>query len=74
MNMYVIIATFTFLVMTCLWIPVSGTAGMVIFSLLFGFGSGALNMLSPVVLGQISDVKSLGLRTGLCYTFTGIGW
>jgi hypothetical protein len=72
--MYVIIAAFTVLSMACLWIPVSGKAGMVVFSLLFGFGSGGLNALAPVILGQISDVKSLGLRTGLCYTFTGVGW
>lgn len=73
-NMYLLISLLTFLSITALRIPVSGQAGMIVFALLFGFGPGGLNALAPVVLGEISDVKSIGLRTGLCYSSTGIGW
>ena len=73
-TMYCIIAAFTALIATCLWIPVAGQAGMIVFALLFGFGSGGTNTLAPMVLADISDVRMIGLRTGLCYTFTGISW
>jgi MFS family permease len=73
-NMFLLVNISTLLILTCLWIPVSGQAGMIVFSILFGFTSGALNALSPVIIAQISDVKSIGLRTGLCYSFTGLGW
>ena len=64
---------YTFVV-TLIWIPLSGKAGSVVFALLFGFGSGGLNALAPAVIAQISDVKMIGLRTGLVYAVTGISW
>jgi MFS family permease len=74
MNMYLFCSTVTLLSTAAIWIPVSGTAGMVMFAIVFGFGSGGMNALSPAIVASISDVKSIGLRMGLCYTFTGIGW
>ncbi|KPI37057.1 Riboflavin transporter MCH5 [Cyphellophora attinorum] len=71
-TMYTYLMVYTFIVTAALWIPVSGQAGMVVFAVLFGFGSGGLNALSPAVIAQISDVRTVGLRTGLIYAVTGV--
>lgn len=73
-TMYCYVIIFSFLSCACVWIPVSGQAGSIVFALLVGFGSGGMNTLAPAVCAQISDVRQVGLRTGLIYTFTGIGW
>jgi MFS family permease len=59
-------------VFAALWVPVSGQGGTIAFSILFGFFSGTLLALAPVIIAAVSDLRSYGLRMGLLYGFTGI--
>lgn len=56
------------------WISVTNTAGNVAFSVLYGFFSGGVVSLAPVVLTQItSDLNLLGTRLGMVSVLKGIG-
>ena len=71
-TMFNIMTLLTFLVVACVWIPVSGTAGMVMFAILFGFTTGCLLSLAPGVVSIIGEMKTLGLRMGVTYMFAGL--
>ncbi|KAG6910729.1 hypothetical protein DXG01_008260 [Tephrocybe rancida] len=48
--------------------------GTVIFSLLYGFFSGAYaGVLSPMIASLAKTDAEIGARIGLCFTFTGVG-
>lgn len=52
------------IIILALWLPATANAGIITFTALFGFGSGAFVSLSPSVIAQISDVRQIGVRTG----------
>lgn len=53
----------TAIVTLALWIPASSNAATIVFAALFGFGSGAFVSLAPSLIAQISEVRSIGVRT-----------
>lgn len=53
--------------------PFSQKAILVVFCLLYGFGSGSGISLTPVCVGQICDVESYGTKFGTCYFFVAFG-
>ncbi|KAF4466681.1 mfs monocarboxylate transporter [Fusarium albosuccineum] len=56
------------------WISVNNTAGNIAFSVLYGFFSGGVVTLAPVVLANITDDLSvLGTRLGFVAVLKGIG-
>lgn len=54
------------------WLKVTSYAGMVAFCVLFGFFSGALISLPPVVLPYLCPVDVLGTRLGMTWAIAGI--
>jgi MFS family permease len=57
-----------------IWLPFGGhTAGIVIFSLLFGFASGSNISLTPVCIGQLCETKDYGRYYATCYTIVSVG-
>jgi len=47
-----------------LWLPSRSNAPAIVFSALYGFGSGAFVSLAPALVAQISDVRQVGVRNG----------
>jgi MFS family permease len=74
-NIMLVTVTFCFATVLGLWlpadyVPVSGRkAIMVVFALLYGFGSGSGISLTPVCVGQICSTKEYGTKYGTCYFF-----
>ena len=66
-NMMVIMTAFTAIIILALWIPATANAPIIVFAVLFGFGSGAFVSLAPSLIAQISDVRKIGVRTGTLF-------
>lgn len=64
-NMQISMSIFSGVLALALWIPASGNAATIVFAALYGFGSGAFVSLLPAMIAQISDIKEIGLRTGM---------
>jgi MFS transporter, MCT family, aspergillic acid transporter len=75
-TMYCVVTLYTLITITCIWIPVSGQAGMIAFAVFFGFGSGGIYTLGAASVAAVSehDTNNLGLRTGLAFTIMGLAW
>ncbi|KAI5295346.1 hypothetical protein KEM52_001668 [Ascosphaera acerosa] len=76
------VGRFNVMIVTCvlsciwvlaLWIPANTNALVILFALFYGFTSGAFVSLPPALIGQISEVKQIGVRTGVVFLFTAIG-
>jgi MFS family permease len=61
------------LLVLCLWLPSSGTGATIAFAILFGFASGAVVAILPAVVAQISDVREIGLRSGVLFFCVALG-
>ncbi|KAI1100192.1 major facilitator superfamily domain-containing protein [Jackrogersella minutella] len=73
LNTYIGICAFT-AVTVFYWISVNNRAGNIAFSVLYGFFSGSVVTLAPVVLASITDDLSiLGTRLGFVAVLKGIG-
>ena len=55
-----------------LWLPGSGTAAIVTFSVLFGIVSGTIVSLAPTLVAVLSDVRQIGVRTGSLFSLVAI--
>ncbi|KAL9082942.1 MAG: hypothetical protein Q9165_008723 [Trypethelium subeluteriae] len=55
-----------------LWIPAKSNVPIIIYAAFYGFFSGAYVSLGPTVVGQISNIKEIGLRNGVLYFCVGI--
>ncbi len=55
-----------------LWLPASGTGAAIAFALLFGFSSGGIVSLAPTLVASISDVRQIGVRTGVFFSVVAI--
>jgi len=61
-------------VLTFVMLAAKNTAGVVCVSVFFGFFSGVyIAMLVPMLVLLSDSVAEIGLRMGICFTFTGIG-
>ncbi|KAL8713359.1 MAG: hypothetical protein Q9220_002558 [cf. Caloplaca sp. 1 TL-2023] len=57
-----------------IWLNVGGSiAGLCVFGVLFGFGSGSNISLTPVCIGQLCEPEVFGRWYGTCYTIVSIG-
>lgn len=63
---------FTTVLILALWIPASGTAATIVFAALFGVASGAGIGLTPVLIGHISPIQDIGVRTGSAFSVAAI--
>ncbi|KAH8648649.1 putative MFS monocarboxylate transporter [Xylariales sp. PMI_506] len=77
-NVMIVMCTMSAIVILALWLPgtllAPGSAAVyVVFSLLYGFASGAFVSMVPALLAQIStDMSVIGLRQGVLFTFLAI--
>jgi len=51
-----------------LWLPSRSNAPAIVFSALYGFGSGAFVSLAPALVAQISDLREVGVRNGTFFS------
>ena len=66
-NVFCMSSFITTLMVFCVWVPVSGTTGTVVFSVIFGFTSGTTVAIANAAVAQISDPREIGLRSGVAY-------
>ncbi|TVY37032.1 Fujikurins efflux protein [Lachnellula subtilissima] len=64
-NTQIVMCIFSGIIVLALWLPVTSNAGIIIFAALYGLSSGAFVSLIPALLAEISDMRELGLRSGL---------
>jgi MFS family permease len=57
----------------CLWLPASGNASIIVFAVLYGISSGTSLTILAAAVAQLSDVRELGVRTGLLYAVASFG-
>jgi MFS family permease len=62
--MMILTAFFSAILVLALWLPSKGNAPVIVFSALYGFGSGAFVSLAPALIAQISDLREVGVRNG----------
>ncbi|ETW81163.1 MFS monocarboxylate transporter [Heterobasidion irregulare TC 32-1] len=70
----IVACTFASSVLLFSLLGVSTIAGITVFSLLYGFTSGAyITLVAPMVASLSADVSEMGARIGVMYFFTGLG-
>lgn len=79
-NTMIVTVSFCFITVLAMWIPsgyvlnmVGKKVIMVVFALLYGFGSGSGISLTGVCVGQICSTKEYGTKFGTCYCFVSLG-
>ncbi|KAJ5217397.1 MFS transporter asaE [Penicillium chermesinum] len=66
-NVMIFFAFFSGILVLALWLPSRGNAPAIVFSVLYGFGSGAFVSLVPALVAQISDLREVGMRNGTLF-------
>ncbi|OLN91626.1 putative transporter MCH4-like protein 8 [Colletotrichum chlorophyti] len=56
-----------------LWIPGKSNAAIIVFLVIFGFSSGGFISLAPACIAQISDIRQIGVRTGMAFAVQSFG-
>lgn len=69
----IFIAGLSAVVSLALWIPGKSSAAIIVYAVIFGFSSGGFISLSPALIAQISDVRQIGIRTGIAYAVQSFG-
>ena len=64
---------FSAIIVLALWLPSRGNAPIIVFTLLYGFSSGAFVSLAPSLVAQISPIREIGVRSGTLFLFVSIG-
>ncbi|TLD34337.1 hypothetical protein PspLS_01061 [Pyricularia sp. CBS 133598] len=62
-------ATFTL----ALWIPGNSTGAIIGYAVVFGFVSGGFIGMAPALIAQISDIRQIGVKTGLAFAVQSFG-
>ena len=79
----IITVAFCLVTTLALWLPSAymhdGNVGgakalMIVFALMYGFGSGSGITLTPVCVGQICETREYGKKYGTCYFFVSFGF
>ncbi|KAH0578601.1 hypothetical protein H2248_003741 [Termitomyces sp. 'cryptogamus'] len=72
-NMVILCTTITGILVFCP-LAIKDVAGTMIFSVMYGFFSGAYaGLVSPMISSLARNNSEIGARLGICFTFTGIG-
>lgn len=71
-NTIIVMSYFSAIMVFALWLPSRGNVPIIIFSVLYGFGSGAFIGLGPALIAQISDVRQIGIRMGTLFAIVSI--
>ncbi|KAG9245451.1 major facilitator superfamily domain-containing protein [Calycina marina] len=69
-NVMIITCAFSAIIVLAMWLPARGNAPIIVFSILYGFSSGAFVSLGFTLIAQISDIRDIGVRIGTFLFFT----
>lgn len=73
-NVMILITTLSTIITLAVWIPAAdSTAGIVVFTVIFGFTSGGFVSLFPTLVAQLSDIRQIGVRTGIAMAVMSFG-
>lgn len=72
-NIFVVVGYLSAIWILALWIPCNTQDGLIAFSALFGFCSGAYVSLVAPLVAQISPLPEIGFRTGIVFLAMSIG-
>ncbi|OJJ45250.1 hypothetical protein ASPZODRAFT_69526 [Penicilliopsis zonata CBS 506.65] len=72
-NILVAVCYLAGIVVLAVWIPATSNAATIVFSLLFGFASGAYVSLGPALMLQLGPIREIGYRTGLLFLVSSFG-
>ncbi|KAJ5777674.1 MFS transporter asaE [Penicillium odoratum] len=67
-NVMIVFSYLSGILVLALWLPSRSNAPAIVFSALYGFGSGAFVSLAPALIAQISDLREVGIRNGTCFS------
>lgn len=71
-NVMVFMAYFSAVIVLALWLPAKSNAPIIVFAVLYGFGSGAIVSLIPALIAQISDIRKIGVRNGTIFAIVSV--
>ena len=63
---------FSAVIVLALWLPAKSNAPIIVFAVLYGFGSGAIVSLLPAMVAQISDIRKIGVRNGTLFAIISV--
>ncbi|KAF2665743.1 monocarboxylate permease-like protein [Microthyrium microscopicum] len=72
-NVMIAFTAFGAIIDLALWLTAHGNAAIIVFAVLYGIASGCTLSILPAMVASISDVKQLGVRTGVMYAFSSTG-
>lgn len=63
-----VISIFSGVLVLAVWLPTKGNVAEIIFAVFYGIAMGGFVSVAPSLIGQISDVREIGIRTGLMFS------
>ncbi|KAH6686659.1 riboflavin transporter MCH5 [Plectosphaerella plurivora] len=72
-NVMIFITLLSAIVTLGLWIPGKNNASIIAYMVVFGFSSGGFISLAPALVAQISDIRQIGIRTGVVFAIQSFG-
>ncbi|KAI1483653.1 riboflavin transporter MCH5 [Daldinia eschscholtzii] len=72
-NVMVFISGLSGIITLALWVPSKSTAMTIAYGAIFGFASGGFVSLLPAVVAQISDIREIGIRSGIAFFMSALG-
>ncbi|CAL3972712.1 unnamed protein product [Diplocarpon coronariae] len=73
-NIAIVAILLTVVSVLAVWLPFGGSkAGIIVFTLLFGFGSGSNISLTPVCIGQLCTAEHYGRYYSTCFSIVSLG-
>ncbi|KAI0849428.1 riboflavin transporter MCH5 [Daldinia vernicosa] len=72
-NVMIFISGLSGIITLALWVPGKSTATTVAYGAVFGFASGGFISLLPAVIAQISDIREIGIRSGIALFVSSLG-
>ena len=70
----IIVASFISGVLALIWIGIKNTAGLIVFSVLYGISSGTVVSLPPSAISSVTEnINEIGSRLGTAFFFAGFG-
>ncbi|KAI9901990.1 hypothetical protein N3K66_003807 [Trichothecium roseum] len=72
-NVMIVVCAVSAIFCLAVWIPITDTAGILVFTVIFGFSSGGFISLVPTLIAQISDIQQIGTRVGAAFAVQSLG-
>ena len=72
-NVMIVVCAVSAVFCLAVWIPIADTAGILVFTVIFGFSSGGFISLVPTLIAQISDIQQIGTRVGAAFAVQSVG-